>query len=165
MRVTVARNAAYHTPLPREDETAIHFAQGRRAATPLPSEEKEKAIRFAQWKQALVPASPLLKAVGDTISASWDVTNNSAIVRYALLDIFFIAPETAFTGLPVSIPPGATVKLAVSGVITTLVPGTTYNSQVRIREIPSAPNTAIPGGVFSFVLTIKPATYILTSNN
>lgn len=126
--------------------------------------EDEKITRLAQWKRGLVAESHVLtKLVGDSISASWSVTNTGGLAATGFLDILFLVPGTAFTGPAVSIPPGATVTLEVSGVISTLVPGTTYASQVRVRAF--APATVAPGGVHDFTLTISaPATAILSAS-
>ena len=126
--------------------------------------EDEKATRFALWKKGLVAESHVLvKAVGDTITASWSVTNTGGTTALGFLDIFFPAPGSAFLGDAVSIPPGATVTLTVSGVISTLVPGTTYDAQVRVRAF--SPATVAPGGVHDFTLTISaPLGGVLTAS-
>ena len=104
----------------------------------------------------------LVKAVGNTITASWSVKNTGGVSAFGALDIFFLTPGTGFFGALTSIPAGATVTLSVSGVITTLLPGTTYNAEVRVRA--AAPATVAPGGVHPFTLTISPtAGAILTA--
>ena len=97
-------------------------------------------------------AHVLTKAVGDTITASWRVTNTGGVSAFGALDIFFLTPGTGFFGALTNIPAGATVTLSVSGVITTLLPGTTYNAEVRVRA--AAPATVAPGGVHPFTLNV-----------
>ena len=94
----------------------------------------------------------LTKVVGDTISASWDVTNTGETAGLVLLDIFLPVLGTGWTGDTVSVAPGQTLKLTVSGVISTLVPGTSYAGQLRVRAF--APATVAPGGIHDFVVTI-----------
>ena len=117
--------------------------------------EDEKATRFSLWKRGLVAESHVLvKAVGATISASWNVTNTGgAVAPGAWLDIFFPGTGTGFTGAGVSVPSGATVTLSVSGVITPIAPGN-YAAQVRVRALDQS--TVAPGGVHDFTLTIPP---------
>ena len=128
-----------------QDKNALHWPM-----------EDEKTTRFAQWKRGLVAGSHVLvKAVGGTITASWDVTNTGgAVSPGAWLDIFFPGTGTGFTGAAVGVPSGATVTLSVSGVITTLVPGN-YAAQVRVRALDQS--TVAPGGTHDFTLTISPA--------
>ena len=97
-------------------------------------------------------AHALTKAVGDTITGSWSVTNTGGTPVLGFLDILFPGPGTAFLGPTESIPGGATVTLTVSGVISALVPGNTYDAQLRIRAL--APATVAPGGIHDFTLTI-----------
>ena len=105
----------------------------------------------------------LTKAVGDTISASWSVTNTGgAVSPGAWLDIFFPGTGTGFIGASVAVPSGATVTLSVSGVITPIAPGN-YAAQVRVRALDQS--TVAPGGVHDFTLTIPPlAGAILTAS-
>ena len=101
----------------------------------------------------LVPTSHILtKAVGDTISASWEVINIGD-AGLAALDIFFPSLGTGFFGALTSIPAGLARILTVSGVISTLVPGTTYNGEVRVT--PAAPSSMANNGIHPFTLTIS----------
>ena len=111
--------------------------------------------RNMQGKASLHAGSHVLtKAVGGTISASWQVTNTGGVGALAVwLDIFFPGTGTGFTGAGVSVPSGATVTLSVSGVITTIAPGN-YAAQVRVRALDQS--TVAPGGVHDFTLTISP---------
>ena len=130
-RVTADRNA-YHDPMV----------------------EDEKATRFAQWKSGLVAESNVLvKRVGDSISASWQVTNTGGVTGLGFLEIFFPGTGTAFQGATSFIDPGATTTLTVTGNIGPIAPGT-YAAQVRVRAL--APATVAPGGVHDFTLTIPP---------
>ena len=120
-----------------------------------PMMEDEKSTRFAQWKSSLVAGSHVLvKAVGNTITASWQVTNTGGVGGWGDLIMEFINPPGgAFLGDAQSIPPGGTVTLTLFGVITTLVPGTTYASRLRVRAF--EPATVGPGGVHDFTVTIS----------
>ena len=133
--------------------------------------DDEKTTRFAQWKSSLVAGSHVLvKAVGTTISATWSVTNTGGVSGLGALDMVFTPVGTPFSpasvgffGTLTSIPGGATVTLSVSGVITSLLPGTTYNAEVRIKA--ASPATVAPGGVHPFTVTISPtAGAILRAN-
>ena len=123
--------------------------------------EDEKTTRFAQWKSSLAAGSHVLvKVVGNTISASWSVTNTGGVSAFGALDMVFTPVGTPFSpasvgffGALTSIPGGATVTLSVSGVITSLLPGTTYNAEVRVKA--ASPATVAPGGVHPFTLTIS----------
>ena len=116
--------------------------------------DDEKSTRFAQWKEGLVAGSHVLvKVVGGTISASWLVTNTSGVRGFGGIDIFFPAFGTGFFGPTSEFAPGASMTLNVSGVITTLPPGT-HAAQVRIVAL--APATVAPGGTHDFTLTINP---------
>lgn len=116
--------------------------------------DDDKETRFAHWKRGLVPGSHVLvKAVGGTISASWLVTNTGGVFGLGFIEIFFPSVGTGFQGPGTDFPPGSAQTLNVSGVITTLAPGT-YAAQVRIRAF--APSTVAPGGTHDFTLTISP---------
>jgi hypothetical protein len=96
----------------------------------------------------------LVKAVGGTINASWAVTNTGGADGFADLFMVFLVPGSFFTSTGSVIRPGATVTLTLSGVITTLVPGTTYAAELRIRQgTPSG--TPIIVAVHPFMLTIS----------
>lgn len=128
-----------------------------------PMMEEEKGTRFARWKEGLVARSHVLtKLVGDTISATWNVTNTGGGSAQGAIDIVFLPSGNGFFGNLVNIVPGQTILLSVSGVITALVPGTTYQAEVRIRA--ALPATVAPGGVHSFTVTIpSPVGAILTA--
>ena len=105
-------------------------------------------------RSRLSPHSHILtKAVGDTISASWDVMNTGGVSAFGALDILFPSLGIGFSGGLTNIPAGATVTLNVSGVITTLTPGTTYNAEVR--AIAAEPATVAPGAVHPFTLIVS----------
>ena len=113
-------------------------------------------------RHRLSPRSHILtKAVGDTITASWGVTNPGGVSAFAALDIFFPSLGTGFFGVLTSIPAGATVTLSVSGTITALTPGTTYNAEVRVT--PAASATVAPGAVHPFTLTISGSSSLFDS--
>ena len=106
--------------------------------------------------RGLGPSSHILtKAVGETIRASWDVISIGD-AGFAALDIFFPSLGTGFFGALTSIPAGLARTLTVSGVISTLVPGTTYNAEVRVT--PAAPSSMANNAVHPFTLTISGVT-------
>ena len=130
-----------------QDKNALHWPM-----------EDEKSTRFAQWKEGLVAGSHVLvKAMGSTITASWDVTNTSGVSQVAKLDIVLIATGGGWFGTQVLIPAGAMVTLTVSGPITTLPTGT-HAAEVRVT--PTPPATA-PGGIHPFTITVTPGGSIL----
>mgnify|MGYP001582591557 CR=1 FL=1 len=102
----------------------------------------------------------LVKVVGDTINASWSVQNTGGVSAQGALDIVFPAlGGIGFFGQLTSIPAGATVTLSVSGVITSLTPGT---HGAELRAIAAAPATMGPGGVHPFTVTVPELAAVLT---
>ena len=127
-----------------------------------PLMDDDKSTRFALWKQGLVPSSHVLvKVVGQTISASWSVTNTGGVTGLGHLDIFFPSTGTGFFGGDVSIPAGGSATLSVAGVISSLVPGI-YAGEVEVRA--SAPATVAPGGKHPFTLTVSGGAAVLTAS-
>lgn len=102
----------------------------------------------------LHPGSHVLtKAMGGTITASWDVRNNGTVAAFGFLEMGFSGTPGVFQGDAVQIPGGATATLFLSGVINTLVAGTTYAGQLQIRAF--SPGTVGPGSTHNFTLTIS----------
>ncbi len=91
----------------------------------------------------------LVKTVGGTISASWDVTNTGGGAALGWVEIAFPGQKTVFRGPEIQIPAGATMALTVSGVIA-LAPGS-YRAQVRIRAMTPA---TVLGGNHRFILQV-----------
>ena len=112
-----------------------------------------KIMHSARWGRRLQAHSHvLIKVLGDTISASWSVTNTGDISGVGGLDILIIGPNVGYIGPNVSIPAGATATLAVSGVLASpLTPGS-YTGQLRLTAV--APATVAPGNVHNFSITI-----------
>ena len=123
--------------------------------------------RRRNGRAMLSPQSHVLtREVGNTISATWSVTNTGGVRGFGALDMVFTPVGTpfgpasvGFFGALTSIAVGVTVTLTVSGAITTLLPGTTYNAELRV--IAATPATVGPGGVHPFTLTISVATPVL----
>lgn len=141
----VTRRNARHWPMVGEETTLAHVT----------SPEQEKLTRFASWKAGLLTRShALVKAVGDTITARWDISNTGGTDGFAFLQMVFIQPGSSFTGSGLFIPAGATVTLTLSGVINTLVAGQTYQAELRART--TSPGV-VKDGIHPFSLTISPA--------
>ena len=119
-----------------------------------------RATRFARWKSELVPRSHVLvKALGDMINASWDVTNTGGVEGVGFIDIVIPALGTVgWTGPGQRIPPGATRTLTLSGQVSTLTPGS-YACQLRVRA--ASPSTVAPGGTHDFTITVPPGSAVM----
>ena len=100
----------------------------------------------------------LVKVVGGTISASWDVTNTGGIAAFGHLTIASQATGGGVAGGDFLIAAGATLTLSVSATIVSIAPGS-YPSKVILAAL--APATIAPGGVHDFTLTIGAAPPIL----
>ena len=105
----------------------------------------------------------LAKDVGDTISASWIVTNTGNVIGSGALEFFFPAPGPGFwdKSADIALQPGQRMTFTLSSLLTSpLVPGS-YTGELRI--VPLAPATVGPGSVHTFTLIIRaPALPVLS---
>ena len=102
----------------------------------------------------------LVKVVGQTISASWSVTNTGGTSAQGALDISFPGVAGLIFGPVMTIPAGGTMTLTVSGPTPNLAPGT-YSGNVLVSAV--SPATVALGGIHPFTLTVSASVAALSA--